>query len=93
MPGLGLAGSSLNEHSLLKGLKAQMVRTYMNLRVCNYICIYICWGFMFKILILNVEIGGGCDSFVGLSLTISRQQNDPAIPLLGTYPKEMKSPS
>lgn len=48
---------------------------------------------MYKIFVLNVGLGYGCNSFVCQSQTISRLQNDPAIALTVIYPKEMKSPS
>lgn len=48
---------------------------------------------MYKIFVLNVGLGYGCNSFVCLSQTISRLQNDSAIALTVIYPKEMKSPS
>lgn len=48
---------------------------------------------MYKIFVLSVGLGFRCNSFVCLSRTISRLQNDPASALMVIYPKEMKSPS
>ena len=48
---------------------------------------------MYKIFVLKVGLGYGCNSFVCLSRSVSRLQNDPAITLMVIYLKGMKSPS
>lgn len=48
---------------------------------------------MYKMFVLNVGLGYGCNSFVCLSRSISRLQNDPAITLMVIHLKGMKSPS